>query len=94
MFVRSGCEAGSAQVPEESTNTLIDWGAASERQMSYVLDDEKRRGNLPSDTNTQELAQFLISTMHGLSVQARLGKSGKELQSAVDLTVRVLVGVN
>jgi AcrR family transcriptional regulator len=47
----------------------------------------KSEGDLPKDSNPTDLARYLATVMHGLSVQAASGASRKELQKVATLAL-------
>jgi AcrR family transcriptional regulator len=48
----------------------------------------KSRGDLPKDSNPTDLARYLATIMHGLSVQAASGASRKDLQRVAILALQ------
>jgi len=49
----------------------------------------KKEGDLPKDSNPADLARYLATIMHGLSVQASSGASRKDLQKVATLALKV-----
>ena len=87
LFVKSSCESGGTTMPEDISASLQGMGLATERALTELLVIEQERGQLPSQTNPNEIAGYLLSIMYGLSVLARRGKPRKELEAIVDLLI-------
>jgi AcrR family transcriptional regulator len=52
------------------------------------LKQDKREGDLPEDSNPVDLARYIVTIIHGMSVQAAGGASRRELQRIVDAAMR------
>jgi AcrR family transcriptional regulator len=52
------------------------------------LSRAKREKDLPPDSNPSDLARYLATIMHGLSVQASSGATRKELQKVATLSLK------
>jgi AcrR family transcriptional regulator len=90
FFVKSSCESGGEAVPEEISATLQDMGLANERALTHYLEVERQRGQLPPEADSGQIAGYLLSVLHGLSVLARRGKPRAELEAVVDLSIKAL----
>lgn len=47
-------------------------------------------GDLPADVNPNALANFVITVLHGMSVQASSGSSGADLHAVVEFALRAV----
>ena len=61
---------------------------ASETALRHRFDKAKRAGDLPKSTNPADLARYLSTVTHGLSVQAASGASRRELQGVAKLALQ------
>ena len=93
MFVKSSCESGSVAIPDEIRSSLKDIGLASEVALSELLEAEKSRGQLPEDTQVQDITQYLLSVTYGMTILAQRGKTKEELKAVAEMAVSSLPGV-
>jgi hypothetical protein len=49
-------------------------------------------GELPAERDRRRLARWLVITLHGLAMAARIGRTRRELEEVVDEVVAVLRG--
>lgn len=61
-----------------------------QRAFEKSLRAAKRTGELPAETNTKDLAAFLMSTAHGLSVLARSGADEEVIRGVVRTALTLL----
>jgi AcrR family transcriptional regulator len=60
-----------------------------QRELSERLKRAKREKDLPADVNTDALASYVYTIIHGMAVQATAGASRAELQQVARLAIRV-----
>lgn len=87
MFVKTNCESSGVGTPAEIRRELDDMGLATDSAISAVLEAERVRGNLPSDTSIPTLTAFVLSIAYGLSVLAQRGKTRDELSRVIDMAI-------
>jgi AcrR family transcriptional regulator len=90
MFVKSCCESSSVAIPDEIAASLQNMGLASEMALSHLLQAERLNGDLPDDTQVQDIASYLLSVTYGLTVLVRRGKTKKELKAVAEMAVNAL----
>jgi AcrR family transcriptional regulator len=56
------------------------------------LERAKVEGDLPNDIEPEALARYMIAVLQGLTVQAKNGASGEELESLVEMAMRTWPG--
>jgi AcrR family transcriptional regulator len=93
MFVKSSCESGSVATPDEITASLQDMGMANEMALSSLLETARLNGQLPEDTQVNDITSYLLSVAYGLSVLAQRGKTKEELVTVAEMTVSALPGI-
>jgi hypothetical protein len=57
------------------------------------LEAERLNGQLPEDTQVQDIASYLLSVTYGLTVLARGGKTKEELMAVAEMAVSALPGI-
>lgn len=57
------------------------------RQLQSRLDRAVSEGELPASANTSALATFVMTVLHGMSIQARDGADVEALDAVVDITM-------
>ncbi|MFD0413354.1 TetR/AcrR family transcriptional regulator [Streptomyces sp. NPDC127108] len=80
VLAATNCSAANAPVQEH----LAYWRKASAEMMARRLDRGVREGELPAGTDTEAMAAFYTTVIQGMSVQARDGASGADLDKTVD----------
>jgi AcrR family transcriptional regulator len=66
---------------------LADLRAQDRRQLQRRLDRAVAEGELPASVNTSALATFVMTVLHGLSIQARDGADAAALDAAIDVAL-------
>ncbi len=88
FFVNCHCEASSVAFPDGVSTALQEMGVASEIFLATMLEAEIERASLVVDTPVIELSRYLQLVMYGLAVQAKSGKTNKELKKVAKIAVR------
>jgi AcrR family transcriptional regulator len=86
--------AATTYTPESaSVRDLLAGLREQDRQhLQDLLDRAVRDGELPATTHTAALTAFVMTVLHGLSIQARDGASADTLSAVVDVTMRAWEG--
>jgi AcrR family transcriptional regulator len=92
MFVKSSCESGGVATPDEIASSLQDKGIADETALSSLLEAARLNGQLPEDTQVNDITSYLLSVAYGLSVLAQRGKTKEELRTVADMAISALPG--
>jgi len=87
FFVRSRCESGSTNFPEQIALYIKESDKERLKALSAFLKMHIQNGDLKEDTDTKSFANYLISLLFGLAVQARMGQSKKSLKNIVDTAI-------
>ena len=88
FFVKCLCESGSTAFPSDVAAAIQEMDSSTEKVLAEILESEVELGTLSSTVSVQELSIYLQSVMFGLAVQARSGKSKKELRAIADIAVQ------
>jgi AcrR family transcriptional regulator len=94
MFVKSSCESGGAGVPDDITNSLQDMGMANEIALSNLLEAEKQKGQLPENTQVNDITSYLLSVIYGLTVLVRREKTNEELRAVAEMSIQAIPGID
>jgi AcrR family transcriptional regulator len=86
LIVHAALACGDAA--ESVRKDLIAHRAASEALLRQRFERAKTDGDLPADTNPADLAKYIITVVHGMSVQATSGASRAKLRRVADLAMR------
>ena len=90
FFVKSQCESGSIGFPEKMTLLIGKMSAMNEEMVDQFFQSEITKGHFTKDADPKEMSGFLLTVLFGLAVQARSGKSKKQLQQIADYTINAL----
>lgn len=82
----NGVLAGSDEA-EPVRRLLIEARAAGEAQLAARFARAKAEGDLPATAHPEVLAAFLLTTLHGMAVQAKAGFSREKLEAIADLAL-------
>jgi AcrR family transcriptional regulator len=82
------CSASADSVRQE----LVEVRAAGMALIRERLEKGKRDGELPESVDCDDLARYLATVIHGLSVQAAGGATREQLQRVVELAMRAWPG--
>lgn len=82
----NGVLAGSDEA-EPVRRMLIEARAAGEAQLAARFERAKAEGDLPPTARPEVLAAFLLTTLHGMAVQAKAGFSREKLEAIADLAL-------
>lgn len=93
FFVKSRCESGSVAFPVGLSTTLVELGVAREKILFELLKDDFSRGVFQG-FQENDIIGYLLSIMHGLAVQARNGKTRKELKAIADIFISTFPGTD
>ncbi|WP_044177534.1 TetR/AcrR family transcriptional regulator [Phytobacter massiliensis] len=63
--------------------------AQQEQTLRHFLEQRQQRGEIPSQANLQELAQFLSCVLQGMSISAREGAGCDKLKQITATTLRL-----
>ena len=91
LFVKSTCESGSQAIPEDITSALNSIGRENEKALTAFLDKEQAIGNLPKDTDANQLATYLMAVLYGIGVLAKNGNSAESLRTVADVSVQTIL---
>lgn len=86
LAVQGALSCGKAAQPIRKE--LAKRRAAAETAIRRRLERAKSDGDLPADSNCADLARFVATVLHGLSVQAAGGASRNELQRVAEMALR------
>ncbi len=78
------CSDDSSAIQEELTRRR----AQGEATLKKRFDKAKKAGDLPPNANSADLARYITTVLHGLSVQAIGGATAKELKNVVALALK------
>jgi hypothetical protein len=67
---------------------LISRRSASESALRQRFKRAKAEGDLPPDANPANLARYIITIIHGMSVQAAGGATRQELRHVADIALQ------
>jgi len=67
---------------------LVGRRVASEAVLGRRLEEARTTGDLPADCDPAELARYVMTVAHGMSIQASSGASREALYSIVAMTLR------
>jgi AcrR family transcriptional regulator len=70
-------------------NDLMGRNAAGEKALRQRLERARREADLPPDTNSADLARYVMTVLRGLAVQAAGGATRQQLRRVVDTAMRV-----
>lgn len=87
LFVKTACESGGVAIPEEITTLLQEMELKMESQLTGLFEAE-----LPEGSQVHNITLYFQLLMSGISVQAKRGKSNKELKAAADIALQLLPG--
>jgi AcrR family transcriptional regulator len=73
---------------EEARELLRRRRLAAETALTQRLDRAKDTGELPSETSTVHLAQFIRTLLHGMAIQALDGATAADLEHVIDIALR------
>jgi AcrR family transcriptional regulator len=73
---------------ESMRRELISRRAASESALCRRFTRAKAEGDLPPDANPADLARYIITVVHGMSVQAAGGATRTELRHVADIALQ------
>ncbi|WP_299881272.1 TetR/AcrR family transcriptional regulator [uncultured Cocleimonas sp.] len=90
FFVKSQCESGSVGFPEDMTLLIEKMNVMNEEMVKQFFQSEISKGHFTKDADPKEMSGFLLSVLFGLAVQARSGKSRKQLQQIANYTINAL----
>lgn len=86
LLVKSAlaCSDASVTIQQELNKRR----ALSEAELCRRFKRAKREGDLPPETNCADLARYITTVLHGLTVQAVGGASSRELRRVVALALK------
>jgi AcrR family transcriptional regulator len=90
FIVKSNCEAGGSAIPEDISLSLEAMRSVHQQAIREAIESEQRKGLLLKTIKPVDIAEYLLSVLYGISVQARQGKSKKELSKIVDIAINAL----
>jgi AcrR family transcriptional regulator len=90
FIVKSNCEAGSSAIPEDIELSLQAMRSDHQKEIREAVEAEQRTGLLLKSIKPADIADYLLSVLYGISVQARQGKSKKELSKVIDIAINAL----
>ena len=90
FIVKSNCEAGGSAIPEDISLSLQAMRSVHRQTIRTVVEAEQRKGLLLQTVKPSDIAEYLLSVLYGISVQARQGKSKRELAKIVDIAINAL----
>lgn len=56
-----------------------------QQQFTKCLDEAKGAGEIPADSDTEQLAEFLLAGWQGAILRAKMGKSTAPMQAFMDI---------
>lgn len=68
---------------------LMGRNAAGEKAVRQRLDRARKEGDLRADTNSADLARYVMTVLRGLAVQAAGGATRKQLRRVIDTAMKV-----
>ncbi len=77
-----------SEAAEPIRRELISRRAAGECDLRKRFDRAKSEGDLPADSVPADLARYVVTVLHGMSVQAAGGAGREELQRVAELALR------
>ncbi|ARX86800.1 putative HTH-type transcriptional regulator YcfQ [Streptomyces alboflavus] len=80
VLAATNCSPANAPVRDH----LATWRKAGVEMMARRLDRAVHEGELPAGTDTEAMAVFYTTVIQGMSVQARDGATGADLDKTVD----------
>jgi AcrR family transcriptional regulator len=86
LIVQAALACGDTAEPVRKD--LIAHRAAGEALLRQRFERAKADGDLPADTNPADLAKYIMTVVHGMSVQATSGASRAKLRRVADLAMR------
>ncbi|HTT24615.1 MAG TPA: TetR/AcrR family transcriptional regulator [Candidatus Sulfotelmatobacter sp.] len=88
LSLQGGLACGSGV--ESVREAMIEWRQSGLVAIQERLQQAKRNGDLPADTNPKDLARYVVVVMNGLGVQAANGATPREMKRAVEVALRTL----
>lgn len=82
FFLKSSCEGDSCVFPVELTTKLKQMAVEDKTFLASFFQQEKAYGRLAKDANEDEIAEYLLTLIYGLAVQAIAGKTPLILQNS------------
>jgi AcrR family transcriptional regulator len=86
LMVQGALACGEAADPIR--RELISRRVAGECDLRKRFDRAKSEGDLPADSDPADLARYVVTVLHGMSVQAAGGAGREELQRVAELALR------
>jgi AcrR family transcriptional regulator len=90
FLVKSNCEAGGGAIPEDISLSLQAMRSVHQQAIRKVVESEQQKGLVLKTAKPADIAEYLLSVLYGISVQARQGKSKRELAKVVDIALNAL----
>jgi AcrR family transcriptional regulator len=87
LIVQGALACGDAA--ESVRRELMSRRAFGEAALRKRLIRAKLEGDLPRDSNPTELAQYVVTVLHGMAVEAASGASPRKLRGVAELALRV-----
>lgn len=84
FVVKSCCETGSENIPDEIMSSIQDFGQNLEQRITQQLRTEQKQKHLRDDVSARNMATYIVTVIYGIAVMARRGKSKKAMLSIVD----------
>lgn len=86
LTVQGALACGDAA--ESVRKELISRRVAAEAELQKRLERAKREGDLPADANSRDLASYVATVVHGMSVEAQAGASRERLRGVAKMALK------
>lgn len=90
FLVNCNCELGGVALPEKADLLLKKVKSLQEKEIHTFFLEAQQKGELQKDCDTGYLSNYFLTAVYGLAVQARTGKSRKELEAIADYITDIL----
>ena len=95
----SGClginaAMGCSEAAEAVQKTIIERRQVGQKALTRRFERAKREGDLPADSNPEDLARYVLTVSQGTAVQAASGIGREEIHRLVDIAMRSWPGSN
>ncbi|MBZ9655022.1 TetR/AcrR family transcriptional regulator [Phyllobacterium lublinensis] len=78
----------------EIHKTIVERIQTAQKALTRRFERAKREGDLPADSNPEDLARFIMTVQQGTAVQASNGAGREEIYRLIDLAMKSFPGQN
>ncbi len=84
-------EAAGDAFPDKAAELVTEISNFAERYLTDFFQQEVAKNRLPKETNSTNIARFVVTILHGTAAMARAGKKVDELETIIDRTITAVL---